>query len=65
MQNIDPALLASVTGGYARANPSATDSATELAITKLSSDIKDLAKPPPQNNQLTTMMMVMMMARRR
>jgi hypothetical protein len=64
MQNIDPDLLANITGGYARANASNTDSATELAITKLASDIKGLAKPPPQNNQMTTMMMMMMVMRR-
>ena len=65
MQNIDLDDLALVTGGRARANDSSTDSATELALTKLASDIKELAKPPAQNNQMMTMMMMGLMMRRR
>lgn len=64
MQNIDPDLLSSITGGYARANPDKKDKNLELALTQLQSSIKDVARqPPPQNNMLMPMMMAMMMRR--
>lgn len=64
MQNIDPEMLSSITGGYARANPDKKDKNVELALTKLQSSIKDMAKQPPQQNTMLMPMMMAMMMRR-
>jgi len=61
MQTIDTDLLLSITGGRARASTT-LDAKTETALTKLASDVKDLAKPQ-QNTQLTTLMTVAVMSR--
>lgn len=63
MQTIDLDLLLTITGGFARASAK-QDSTTELALTKLASDIKGLAKAPPSSNQMMPMMMMAMMSRR-
>lgn len=65
MQTISPDQLEHITGGRARAaSSSKLDDQIEQALTKLQSDIKDLARAPQSNNQMTTMMMMAMMARR-
>jgi len=65
MKTIDAITLATVTGATATvAGPKKLDDATEQALTKLSSDVKDLARGTTnQSSQLTTLMTVMMMSR--
>lgn len=62
MQTIDNDLLTTITGGRARATTDKLDTKTELALTSLTSNIKELAKPQ-QNNQLTQLMTFAMMSR--
>ena len=64
MQNIDPAFLSSITGGYARANPDKQSAELETALTKLASDAKDLGRAQPQQNSMLMPMMMMMAMRR-
>ncbi len=64
MQTIDNDLLTTITGGFARASANSSSSQMELALTKLASDIKDVARTPPPNNQMMPMMMMAMMSRR-
>lgn len=63
MQDLDIAQLITVTGGTKNvANKS--DDQTELALTKLASDIKDLGRNNnQQNTQLTTLLAVALMSR--
>jgi hypothetical protein len=66
MQTIDNASLLTITGGAARANSSSIDAKTEQLLTKLASDVKDLAKAPQTNQtqQLLTMVMMSKLAQR-
>ena len=62
MKTIDTQTLATVTGGTQTvAGPKKLDTATEQALTKLSSDIKDLAKGSTNNQSQTTQLMTVMM----
>jgi hypothetical protein len=66
MKTIDPMTLETVTGGTQTVSGAKKlDTATEQALTKLSTDIKDLAKGSTntQSQQMTQMMTVMMMAK--
>ncbi|HSD88739.1 MAG TPA: hypothetical protein VLB44_14525 [Kofleriaceae bacterium] len=65
MKTIEAITLTTVTGGAATvAGTKKLDDATEQALTKLSSDVKDLARGSTNpNSQLTTLMTVMMMSR--
>lgn len=56
--------LGRVVGGAASVSSKKLDEATELALTKLSSDLKDLAKPQQTSSQQMTMLMTMMLASR-
>jgi hypothetical protein len=60
MKTIDLTTLVTVTGGAETVAGSRTlDTQTEAALTKLASDVKDLAKPADnQTNQLMTMMLM-------
>ncbi|HUS31051.1 MAG TPA: hypothetical protein VMZ53_21220 [Kofleriaceae bacterium] len=63
MTTIDNQILETVTGGTQTVSGARKlDTATEQALTKLSSDVKDLAKAP-QQSQTTQLMTVMMMAK--
>ena len=62
MKTIDLQTLETVTGGTRTVSgASKLDSATEQALTKLSSDIKDLAKGSTNNQSQTTQLMTVMM----
>ena len=66
MKTIDLRTLQTVTGGTQTvAGGRKIDTATEQALTKLSTDIKDLAKGNTNNQsqQMTQLMTVMMMAK--
>jgi hypothetical protein len=66
MKTIDTMTLETVTGGTQTVSGrKKLDTATEQALTKLSTDIKDLAKGSTNNQsqQMTQMMTVMMMAK--
>jgi membrane protein insertase Oxa1/YidC/SpoIIIJ len=60
MKELDPNVLMQVIGGASTVSQKKLDAATESALTKLNSDLKDLAKP--QQNQTQQMMLPMMMA---
>lgn len=63
MTHLDLDTLVTVTGGTATvAGSRGLDTQTEAALTKLASDVKDLAKAP-QSSQLNQLMTVMMMSR--
>ncbi len=67
MTNLDLDTLVTVTGGTATvAGAKQLDTQTEAALTKLASDVKDLAKAPAnsQMNQLMTMMVMSRMMSR-
>lgn len=65
MKEFDPDELLRVIGGASSVSQKKLDQQTELALTKLSSDLKDLAKPQQtQSQQTMTMMMMAMMASR-
>jgi hypothetical protein len=65
MTEVDPIELMQVIGGVTSVSQKKLDQATETALTKLSSDLKDLAKPQQnQNQQMMTMMMMGLMAQR-
>ena len=60
---VDTDTLGTVTGGTATvAGAKQLDTQTEAALTKLASDVKDLAKAPA-NSQMNQLMTVMMMSR--
>lgn len=60
MQNLDIDQVLTVTGGA----KNKSDDQTELALTKLASDIKDLGRNNNQpNTQLTTLLAVAIMSR--
>jgi hypothetical protein len=62
MKTIDLQTLETVTGGTQTvAGSKKIDTATEQALTKLSSDIKDLAKGSTNNQSQTTQLMTVMM----
>jgi hypothetical protein len=62
MKTIETTDLETVTGGTQTvAGRKTLDTATEQALTKLSSDIKDLARGGTNNQSQTTQMMTMMM----
>lgn len=66
IDQLDLSALETVTGGTQTvAGAKKIDSATEQALTKLSSDIKDLAKGSTNNqqSQTTQLMTVMMMSK--
>ena len=64
MQTIDLQTLATVTGGTQTVSGAKKlDDATTQALTKLASDVKDLAKPNNQQSQTTQLMTVMMMSK--
>jgi hypothetical protein len=65
MTEVDPNELMQVIGGASSVSQKKLDQATEAALTKLNSDLKDLAKPQQTSSQQTmqTMMMMMMMRR--
>ena len=65
MKTIDIQALETVTGGTQTvAGSKKLDTATEQALTKLSSDVKDLAKGGTNNQSQTTQLLtVMMMAK--
>jgi hypothetical protein len=63
MTNLDLDTLVTVMGGTATvAGAKQLDTQTEAALTKLASDVKDLAKAPA-NSQMNQLMTVMMMSR--
>jgi hypothetical protein len=65
MNRVDPNELSRVIGGASSVSQQKLDQQTELALTKLNSDLKDLARPQPNQSQQTmTMMMMAMMASR-
>jgi hypothetical protein len=67
MKTIDLDTLDTVTGGTETvAGARGLDTQTEAALTKLASDVKDLAKAPAnsQMNQLMTMMVMSRMMQR-
>ena len=62
MQHINPEALLTVTGGAATVTGAKKlDDATNQLLTKLSSDIKDLAKNSTSSSSQMTQMMTMMM----
>ena len=65
MTEVDPIELMQVVGGASSVSQKKLDTATEAALTKLNSDLKDLAKPQQNQSQqmMQTMMMMMMMKR--
>jgi len=63
MTKLELDLLVTVTGGTATvAGAKQLDTQTEAALTKLASDVKDLAKAPA-NSQMNQLMTVMMMSK--
>jgi hypothetical protein len=60
MTEVDPTELMQVIGGASTVSQKKLDQATELALTKLNDDLKELGKP--QQNQSQQMMQTMMMA---
>lgn len=60
MTEVDPTALMHVIGGASTVSQKKLDAATEAALTKLNTDLKDLATP--QQNQSQQMMQTMMMA---
>ncbi len=65
MKAVDPNELMQVIGGASSVSQKKLDQATELALTKLNNDLKELAKPQQnQSQQVMTMMMAAMVANR-
>ena len=65
MKEVDQDELMRVIGGASSVSQKKLDQATELALTKLNSDLKDLAQPQQnQSQQMMTMMMTAMLASR-
>jgi hypothetical protein len=65
MKAVERDELMNVIGGRNSVAEKKLDQATELALTKLQSDLKDLAQPQQnQSQQFMTMMMAAMMAKR-
>lgn len=65
MKAVDRDELVTVAGGRNAIAEKKLDQATEQALTKLQSDLKDLAQPQQnQSQQFMTMMMAAMMAKR-
>lgn len=64
MQDLDSDQLITATGGTKTVASNKSDEQTELALTKLASDIKDLGRNNnQQNTQLTTLLTVAIMSR--
>jgi hypothetical protein len=65
MKDVAATDLTVVVGGATSVSSRTLDQQTQLALTKLNSDIKDLASPQQNTNQQLLLMMTAMIASRR
>jgi hypothetical protein len=65
MSDIDDQELTTVTGGARTVTSRRADAKLDYMMTKIASDIRDLAQPKIQQSTLLAMMMAMLAARRR